>query len=79
MDTNRVAAAWGAEIKARRTSRPFEMSRAELADHLGVSRQMVRLWEEGVHAPSSHMQSTLIQKLGIDPVAVAKLIQKASA
>lgn len=72
--TNRVASAWGAEIKARRTARPFEMSRAQLADHLGVTRQMVRLWEEGVHAPSAPMQGRLIQLLGIDPVTVAKLI-----
>ena len=74
MTTNTVAKAWGAEIKRIRTSKPFNMTRSEMAGHLKVSRQTVRLWEEGVHAPSSQMQAVLIQKLGMDPVTVAKLI-----
>ena len=74
MTTNTIAKAWGAEIKRTRTNRPFNMSRAELAEHLDVSRQTVRLWEEGIHAPSSHMQGVLIRRLGLDPMRVAKLM-----
>lgn len=80
MDTNThpVAAAWGEQIKAQRTL-IYKMSRADLAAKLGVSRQMVRLWEEGVHAPSPRMQGALIRELGIHASVVAQLIQQGSA
>ena len=79
MTTNTVAKAWGAEIKRARESKPFCMSRAQLADHLGVSRQMVRNWEKGINAPSSRMQGKLIAEMGLDPVRVANLIQRGAA
>lgn len=79
MDTrNAVAEAWGQAIKERRQGL-LNQSRAEFADRIGVTRQMVRLWEEGVHAPSSQMQGRLINVLGIDPGTVAKLIQAGAA
>ena len=75
---NAVATAWGQAIQRQR-EHVMKMSRAELAGELDVSREMVRLWETGQHAPSSRMQSVLIAKLGIDPGTVARLIQAGAA
>lgn len=68
-----VAEAWGAEIQRRRELAGW--SRAQLADHVGVTRQMVRLWEEGEHAPSPKIQALLIDKLAIDASTIAQLIR----
>lgn len=79
MDTTAhpVAKAWGTEIERRRNIAGW--SRAELADHVGVTRQMVRLWEEGEHAPSPKVQALLIDKLAIDVTTVAELIREGVA
>lgn len=73
-DSHPLAEAWGREIKARREL--FSLTRIQLAEHLGVTRQIVRLWEKGEHAPGPKMQSHIIQYLGIDPVTVAKLMRE---
>lgn len=75
--SNRTADAWGQAIAAQRAE--LKMSRAAVADTVGVSRAMVGMWERGEHAPSSRMQGELIAKLGIDPVTVADLIRTGAA
>ena len=68
------AKAWGAEIRARREL--LDLSRRDLASDVKVTPTMVGYWEQGRHAPSPRMQALLIQRLGIDPVTVAKLVLK---
>lgn len=70
--THRIAKAWGQEIASRR--KLFGYSRAELAAKLEVSREIVRQWEAGNHAPSPRMQSLLMGELHIDAMTVARLI-----
>ena len=71
--THRIAQAWGQEIASRR--KLFGYSRAELANKLDVSREIVRQWEAGNHAPSARMQSMLIEELRIDGATIARLIE----
>lgn len=78
MSQHRLAAAWG-DVISRQRQHVLKMSRAQLADHIGVTRHMVRLWEKGIHAPGPRMQAVLIDKLMIDPVEIARLIRAGAA
>lgn len=74
---NSIATAWGEEIASRRQA--LEMSRAQLAERLDVSRRMVGLWETGVHAPSSPMQMRLIAEIGVDLSRIADAMKEGVA
>lgn len=74
---NALAAAWGQEITSRRQN--LDLTRAQLAARLDVSRQMVRLWETGVHAPSSPMQMRLIDEVGVDLSRIAEAMKVGAA
>jgi len=77
MNKNPYAVAWGETIRAQREL--AKLSRRDLAAEVEVTPTMVGFWEQGRHAPSPRMQALLIQKLGIDPVTVSKLVLKGAA
>lgn len=70
--SSRAARAWGKAIQNRRER--LGLSRAQMADQLGVTRQMVRLWETGTHTPSPAMQDELVDRYQLDPVVIANEI-----
>lgn len=74
-DTSALARAWGDEIRARR--KQYGLDQRQLADHLGVSQATVSRWETGVMVPGAVMQARLVARLGIDPVALHRLVSKA--
>lgn len=65
MSSRRIAARWGAAIKAQRLRKG--MSVAELADALEVSRPTVYDWEKGKAAPSPERHVQIADVLGIHP------------
>jgi len=47
----------------RRLRRAADLTQEELADRVGVARQTVIAWEQGVHEPSPDRMELLVEEL----------------
>lgn len=71
-DSKALAKAWGREIRERR--KMLGIGQIELAAHCGVSQATISRWESGAMAPRTAMQSRLVSRLAIDPVALHRIV-----
>lgn len=66
MDAQKMKAALGARIRARRVS--LGLTPRQIADAMGTSRQCVQLWESGQTAPTSLVLLPLAHALEMSPL-----------
>lgn len=57
----RLRQMWGRNLKGTRELR--ELSRADLAEKVGVSEAAVGMWERGETSPRPHLQALIAQAL----------------